>query len=125
MPQDPAGQQALIQRLYNAMSNLDGIETSTTRKYSLRNGGTHFIDSIGVKCVKDMNEFEMEMLAWDFLVGLPTLDYYFLYLPLRIAPGCRERCSERPPRASSQIQIRNLLHVHGPVSWLGIVPEGK
>ncbi|KAH8763137.1 hypothetical protein F5883DRAFT_646306 [Diaporthe sp. PMI_573] len=83
MPQDPAGQQALIQRLYNAMSNLDGIETSTTRKYSLRNGGTHFIDSIGVKCVKDMNEFEMEMLAWDFLVAVRDAQSGHLELPAK------------------------------------------
>lgn len=75
MPQEPVGQQELVARLVNAMSNLDGIETRQTRKHPTRRGGTRIIDSIGVKCVKDMGAFEMEMLAWDFMVSLSITDY--------------------------------------------------
>lgn len=78
MPQDPAGQQELVARLVNAMSNLDGIETRQTRKHPTRHNETRLIDSIGVKCVKDMGAFEMEMLAWDFMVSLSTTNYSFL-----------------------------------------------
>lgn len=78
MPKDPAGQQELVARLVNAMANLDGIETRQTRKHPTRQGGTRIIDSIGVKCVKDLGAFEMEMLAWDFMVRLSTTDYFFL-----------------------------------------------
>jgi hypothetical protein len=90
MPQDVAGQQALIERLVNAIMKLDKIETPKSSKKALKNGARREIDSSGVRSVKDMNEFEAEMLAWDFMVRL-------FHNRLSLIQPRTDRCSTRLP----------------------------
>lgn len=79
MPQDPAGLQRLVERLVLAIANLVNIESSLTRnQYNKNKKETEVVDSVAVKCVKEMGQFRLEMLAWDFMVSLPATDHYFV-----------------------------------------------
>lgn len=81
MPRDDAGQAVLVDRLGNAIANLQGIESRTTRKNSSKRGDVRFVDSAGVKCVKDKSKDEIAMLAWKFMVSVPIqLVTFFLLL---------------------------------------------
>lgn len=71
MPQDEGGLGWLAERLCNAMLNLDGIESGSTRNHVGRTGQKRVFDSVGVKCVKEMGPFKLEILAWDFIVSRP------------------------------------------------------
>lgn len=76
MPQDQDGLQQLAGRLCDAIMNLEGIESGSTRNQHKRNGEKRVLDSVGVKCVKDMGPLQLEMLAWDFMVSLPVTRSY-------------------------------------------------
>lgn len=69
MPQDEATQQQYAGRLFNAMINIEGIESRVTRTNSSKRDDRP-VDSVGVKCVKERNGRKFELVAWKFFVSV-------------------------------------------------------
>lgn len=81
IPRDLAGLCHLVDRLGNAIANLDGTESSQTRVNQSKRGDSALVDSAAVKCVKDMDGRDIAMLAWKFLVSVsPHPVPSFLYI---------------------------------------------
>lgn len=69
MPQDNAGQRALVDRLCTAITNLEDIESRKERVNPSSKGDKKTTDSAGVKCVKNKSNYEIASLAWKFMVS--------------------------------------------------------
>lgn len=70
MPRDEAGQAELVDRLGNAIANLEDIESRKTRTNQSKRGDVTEVDSTGVKYVKEKNDYDIAMLAWKFMVSV-------------------------------------------------------
>lgn len=78
MPPDDAGRGVLADRLCDAITNLENIESRETRVNQSKRGDNKTMDSAGVKCVKDKKGYEIANLAWKFMVSVcsqPVLPY--------------------------------------------------
>ncbi|KAG8170101.1 hypothetical protein KVR01_000846 [Diaporthe batatas] len=81
MPQDDAALEELARDMCEAIFNLDHIESGATRNHHSKKRGTVEIDSVGVKCVKEMGPFRAEMLAWDLMCAIRDAQTGNLELP--------------------------------------------
>lgn len=70
IPRNEAGQARLVDRLGNAIANLDGTESKETRINPSKRGDDRLVDSAAVRCVKEMDNRQIAGLAWKFLVSV-------------------------------------------------------
>lgn len=70
MPPDDAGRGVLADRLCDAITNLENIESRETRVNQSKRGDNKTMDSAGVKCVKEKKGYEIANLAWKFMVSV-------------------------------------------------------
>lgn len=91
IPRDQAALAHLLDRLGDAIANLNGTESSETRVNPSKRGDSRLVDSSAVKCVKGMDEREIAGLAWKFLVSVrPQLVNPFL--PWSFPPNAKYCC---------------------------------
>lgn len=93
IPRNEAALAHLVDRLGDAIANLDGTESKETRINPSKRGDDRLVDSAAVKCVKDMDDRQIAGLAWKFLVSVPpqTVNLFdYCRFHRKLSTPCRE-----------------------------------